>query len=197
MTLGVQTATARRAVIQWAWARSRTSVIRAGTGIRSAPTSQPSRSSAVQVEGGPTREMPKVGAQMVGLMIGCGAEGGPAAAGGGAGLAGGKVPLAARLQQQRVALGCHKRRAPLGGCPFVAGAVLPGLTAGVGAVQVARAVAELDEVVWAALPAGVQRAGRHAGGLGPCRRRSPSCLHGADSLHDSPRGLQAAPGTWA
>ena len=50
MTLGVQTATARRAVIQWAWARSRTSVIRAGTGIRSAPTSQPSRSSAVQVE---------------------------------------------------------------------------------------------------------------------------------------------------
>ena len=142
MTLGVQTATARRAVIQWAWARSRTSVIRAGTGIRSAPTSQPSRSSAVQVEGGPTREMPEAGAQMVGLMIGCGAEGGPAAAGGGAGLAGGKVPLAARLQQQRVALGCHKRRAPLGGCPFVAGAVLPGLTAGVGAVQVARAVAQ-------------------------------------------------------
>ena len=96
----------------------------------------------MQVEGGPTREMPEAGAQMVGLMIGCGAEGGPAAAGGGAGLAGGKVPLAARLQQQRVALGCHKRRAPLGGCPFVVGAVLPGLTAGVGAVQVARAVAQ-------------------------------------------------------
>ena len=143
------------------------------------------------------QEMPEAGAQMVGLMIGCGAEGGPAAAGGGAGLAGGKVPLAARLQQQRVALGCHKRRAPLGGCPFVVGAVLPGLTVGVGAVQVAWAVAELGEVIWAAIPAGVQRAGRHAGGLGPCRRRSPSCLHGADSLHDSPRGLQAAPGTWA
>ena len=108
-------------------------------------------------------------------------EGAPVGGGGVTALAGGKVPLAARLRQQRVALGCHKRRAPLGGCPFVAGAVLPGLTAGVGVVQVARAVAELGEVVWAALLAGVQRAGRHAGGLGPCRRRSPSCLHGADS----------------
>ena len=132
VTLHIQTATARRAVIQRAWARPRTLVTRAGTRIRSAPTSQPSRSSAVQVEGGPTRVMPKVGAQMAGLMIGCGAEGGPAAAGGGAGLVGGKVPLAARLRQQRVALGCHKRRAPLGGCPFVAGAVLPGANRGCG-----------------------------------------------------------------
>ena len=121
VTLHIQTATARRAVIQRAWARPRTLVTRAGTGIRSEPTSQPSRSSAVQVEGGPTREMPEAGAQMAGLMIGCGVEGGPAAAGGGAGLVGGKVPLAARLRQQRVALGCHKRRAPLDGCPFVVG----------------------------------------------------------------------------
>ena len=52
MTLRIQTAAARRAVIQRAWARPRTLVTRAGTGIRSEPTSQPSRSSAVQVEGG-------------------------------------------------------------------------------------------------------------------------------------------------
>ena len=89
VTLRIQTTAARRAVIQRAWARPRTLVTRAGTGIRSEPTSQPSRSSAVQVEGGPTREMPEAGAQMAGLMIGCGAEGGPAAAGGGAGLEGG------------------------------------------------------------------------------------------------------------
>ena len=61
-------------------------------------------------------------------------------------MAGGEASLAARLRQQRVALGCHKRRAPLGGCPFVVGAMFLGLIAGAGAVQVARAVAELGEV---------------------------------------------------
>ena len=89
VTLRIQTAAAWRAVIQRAWAQPRTLVTGAGTGIRSEPTSQPRHSSAVQVEGGPAREMPEVGAQMVGLMIGCGAEGGPAAASGGAGLEGG------------------------------------------------------------------------------------------------------------
>ena len=121
MTLRIQTAAARRAVIQRAWARPRTLVTRAGTGIRSAPTSQPSRSSAVQVEGGPTREMPEAGAQMAGLMIGCGAEGGPAAAGGGAGLAGGDDPLTKTLRGRRVASACHELRAPLCACPIVPG----------------------------------------------------------------------------
>ena len=67
------------------------------------------------------QEMPEAGALMTGLMIGCGAEGGPAAAGGGAGLAGGDDPLTKTLRGRRVASACHELRAPLCARPIVPG----------------------------------------------------------------------------
>ena len=58
---------------------------------------------------------------------------------------------------------------------------LPGLNTGVGVAQVARGAAELHEVEGAVAPARVKRVGRRVGGAKSCRRRSPSCLGGADS----------------
>ena len=78
-----------------------------------------------------------------------------------------------RIPRTACALVCLSARAGL--------LLLPGLTAGVGVVQVARGVAELHGVEEAVAPARVKRLGRRAGGAKSCRRRSPSCLGGADS----------------
>ena len=58
---------------------------------------------------------------------------------------------------------------------------LTGLNVGVGVAQVVRGAAELHGVEGAVVPARVKRVGRRVGGAKSCRRRSPSCLGGADS----------------
>ena len=78
-----------------------------------------------------------------------------------------------RMPRTACALVCLSTRAGL--------LSLPGLNAGAGVAQVARVVAELHEVEEAVAPARVKRVGRRVGGAKSCRRRSPSCLGGADS----------------
>ena len=78
-----------------------------------------------------------------------------------------------RIPRTACALVCLSARAGL--------LLLPGLTAGVGVVQVARGAAELHGVEEAVAPARVKRVGRRVGGAKSCRWRSPSCLGGADS----------------
>ena len=78
-----------------------------------------------------------------------------------------------RMPRTACALVCLSTRAGL--------LSLPGLNAGVGVAQVARGAAELHEVEEAVAPARVKRVGRRVGGAKSCRRRSPSCLGGADS----------------
>ena len=78
-----------------------------------------------------------------------------------------------RMPRTACALVCLSTRAGL--------LSLPGLNAGVGVAQVARGAAELHEVEGAVAPARVKRVGRRVGGAKSCRRRSLSCLGGADS----------------
>ena len=79
-----------------------------------------------------------------------------------------------RMPRTACALVCLSTRAGL--------LSLPRLNAGVGVAQVARGAAELHGVEEAVAPARVKRVQRHVGGAKSCRRRSPSCLGGADSL---------------
>ena len=78
-----------------------------------------------------------------------------------------------RMPRTACALVCLSTRAGL--------LSLPGLNAGAGVAQVVRGAAELHEVERAVAPARVKRVGRRVGGAKSCRRRSPSCLGGADS----------------
>ena len=78
-----------------------------------------------------------------------------------------------RMPRTACALVCLSTRAGL--------LSLLGLNAGVGVVQVVRGVAELHGAEEAAAPARVKRVQRRVGGAKSCRRRSPSCLGGADS----------------
>ena len=78
-----------------------------------------------------------------------------------------------RMPRTACALVCSSTRAGL--------LSLTGLNAGVGVAQVVRGAAELHGVEGAVVPARVKRVGRRVGGAKSCRRRSPSCLGGADS----------------
>ena len=78
-----------------------------------------------------------------------------------------------RMPRTACALVCLSTRAGL--------LSLPGLNAGAGVAQVVRGAAELHGVEEAVAPARVKRVGRRVGGAKSCRRRSPSCLGGADS----------------
>ncbi len=128
------------------------------------------------------QEMPKAGAQMAGPMMGIRRGGGPGRRRRGHGLGewGGAAHQTApgpasrvRMPRTACALVCLSTRAGL--------LSLPGLNAGVGVAQVARGAAELHEVEEAVAPARVKRVQRRVGGAKSCRRRSPSCLGGADS----------------
>ena len=79
-----------------------------------------------------------------------------------------------RMPRTACALVCLSTRAGL--------LSLPRLNAGVGVAQVAWGAAELHGVEEAVALARVKRVQRHVGGAKSCRRRSPSCLGGADSL---------------
>ena len=78
-----------------------------------------------------------------------------------------------RMPRTACALVCSSTRARL--------LSLTGLNVGVGVAQVVRGAAELHGVEGAVVPARVKRVGRRVGGAKSCRRRSPSCLGGADS----------------
>ena len=78
-----------------------------------------------------------------------------------------------RMPRTACALVCLSTRAGL--------LSLQGLNAGAGVAQVVRGAAELHGVEEAVAPARVKRVGRRVGGAKSCRRRSPSCLGGADS----------------
>ena len=91
-----------------------------------------------------------------------------------------------RMPRTACALVCSSTRARL--------LSLTGLNVGVGVAQVVRGAAELHGVEGAVVPACVKRVGRRVGGAKSCRRRSPSCLGGADSPALIPRrvGLRAS-----